>query len=296
MKKFIFLPAILLVFYATIFSIITFGIIKFQRHDQFAVSMIFEIIGFLLLAAVAVVNMIANPPIKTGFFAPLTLATLFYTMLLHFLNIGLVQFLPAIWGVLLNLILLFIYLGIGIMMVVAGRMDTRPHSGVLTQHTIGREARQEGTRECPHCSVMIPYSVTFCPVCGKPSDPPEQPKPPVMERLTPPEAATFGGATVVRPGMPGAPGSAYAPNAQQIMQRPPVQPYASPEMPQNPQPRQPMPVQPSPQQPMNAQPYPQQTGQAAPPPPQGSAPRVCACGALLLIGSKFCPNCGRTIG
>ncbi len=365
MKKLIFLPAILLVFYLTIFSIITFGIVRFQNRDHFAIALTFELIGFLLLACVAVINMIANPPVKTGFFAPLTLATLFYTAILHFLNFLLVPPMPSIWGVLLNLILLFIYLAIGIMMVVAGRMDARPHSGVLTQHTIGREARQEGTRECPHCSVMIPYSVQFCPVCGKPSDPPEAPKPPVPERMTPPASATFGGAARVMPGNPGAPGSAYAPNAQQVLNRPPVQPYAGQPyaQPGQPylQPGQPyvQPGQPAPYaqpgqpyvQPGQPAPYAQpgqpyvQPGQPAPyaqlaqpyvqpaqpvqpdmqpaqpvqpevqpaqpvqpdmqsaqpvqpevQPAQSDGALVCTCGTPLLMGSKFCPNCGRTIG
>ncbi|MCR4909125.1 MAG: zinc ribbon domain-containing protein [Lachnospiraceae bacterium] len=258
MKKIIILPAILLVFYLTIFSIITFGIIKFQNHDHFVIALIFELIGFILLALVAVMNMIVNPPVKTGFFAPLTLITLFYTVFLHILNIGLVQLMPSIWGVLLNLILLFVYLTIAGLMVFAGRMDTRPHSGVLTQHVIGREARQEGTRECPHCNVMIPYSVEFCPVCGKPSSPPQPPIPPVSQPLTPPASATFGRPVQVASGDPGMPGSAYAPVT------PPPAPVTPP-------------------------PAPAPSG-------AGSAPLVCACGAPLLMGSKFCPNCGRSVG
>ena len=256
MKKFVFLPAILVAFYITIFSIITFGIIGFQHHDHFAIALTFEIIGMLLLIAVAVVNMLVNPPVKTGFFAPLTLMTLVYTALLHILNIILVPFIPGIWGTLLNLILLFVYLGVAIIFVFVGRLDTRPHSGVMTQHTIGSPARQEGNRECPHCNMMIPYSVTFCPVCGKPSDPPQPPVPPVPERVTQPAGATFGGATAVMPGDPGAPGTAYNPNAQQILQRPPVQPYTPPNVP-----------------PQNTIPYP---GQAMPPqgmPPQGMPPQ-----------------------
>ncbi len=308
MKKFIFLPAILLVFYLAIFSIITFGIIRFQTHDHFAIAIVFEFIGFLILTAVAIVNMIANPPVKTGFFAPLTIATLVYTVILHILNLLLVPFLPTIWGVLINLIFLFVYLGIGLMFVVAGRMDTRPHSGVLTQHTIGREARQEGNRECPHCQVMIPYSVQFCPVCGKPSDPPEAPKPPVAERLTPPQAGTFGGAVQVPQGAPGAPGSAYAPGAQQIMQRPPVQPYqgGAPYQPQGMpqpntvpiQPMQPPPAQggaPVPPPPVHSQTPPPPVQGQTPTPPQNGAARLCSCGTPLLIGAKFCPNCGKTV-
>ena len=75
MKKLIFLPAILLAFYLAIMCVVMFGIIKIHNHDHFGITLTFEIIGLLLLAAVAVVNMIANPPVKTGFFAPLTLTS-----------------------------------------------------------------------------------------------------------------------------------------------------------------------------------------------------------------------------
>ena len=269
MKKLIFLPAILLAFYLAIMCVVMFGIIKIHNHDHFGITLTFEIIGLLLLAAVAVVNMIANPPVKTGFFAPLTLTTLFYTMILHIINVILVQFIPTIWGTLLNLILLFVYLTIAIFMVMAGRMDQRPHSGVQTMHVIGREARQEGTRACPHCNMMIPYSVEFCPVCGKQSSPPKPPEPPVRERYSQPAYATFGGATQVPYDAPGAPGTAYVPPQQQ-------RPY--------------------PQQGMASGNQGQQGMQRGPMQQGGTGGMVCSCGAPLAMGTQFCTVCGKRIG
>lgn len=112
--------ACLLVFYIGIIMYVFFAVIDITTSDNFGCAMIFEIIGFLLLAYFILGNLFSKP-IKTGFFVPLILATVLYTIILDVINIALSMIMPQVFFILLNFVLLFIYCLVSIPMYIMGR-------------------------------------------------------------------------------------------------------------------------------------------------------------------------------
>ena len=114
------LTAFLLLFYMAIIMYIFFGIIHIDMLHNFVLGMVFEIIGFVFLFVLFLGNAISNP-IKTGYFIPLVIVTIIYTILLDLLNIlAIVTIVTPIFA-LLHFVLLFVYCLISIPMYIMGK-------------------------------------------------------------------------------------------------------------------------------------------------------------------------------
>lgn len=114
------LAACLLVFYIAIIMYVYFAIIHIEALANFESAMAFEIIGFLLLAFFVMSNLLSKR-IKTGFFVPLVMVTVIYTIILDVINIACIVSIPHVIFMLLNFVLLFIYCLISMPMYVMGR-------------------------------------------------------------------------------------------------------------------------------------------------------------------------------
>lgn len=116
----IFLSVSALVFYIGIVLYSFFAILHIQTLANFGSAIFFELIGFALLAYFIIVNLSARP-IKTGYFVPLVMVTVIYTVLLDVINFAFVMIMPHIFFVLLHLTLLFLYCVISIPMYIMGK-------------------------------------------------------------------------------------------------------------------------------------------------------------------------------
>ncbi len=109
-----------LIFYIGIILYSFFAILHIQTLANFGSAVLFELIGFALLAYFIIVNLSSNP-IKTGYFVPLVIVTVIYTVLLDVINFACVMIMPNIFFVLLHLTLLFLYCVISIPMYIMGK-------------------------------------------------------------------------------------------------------------------------------------------------------------------------------
>lgn len=116
----IFLSISALVFYIGIVLYSFFAILHIQTLANFGSAIFFELIGFALLAYFIIVNLSARP-IKTGYFVPLVMVTVIYTVLLDVINFVFIMIMPHIFFVLLHLTLLFLYCVISIPMYIMGK-------------------------------------------------------------------------------------------------------------------------------------------------------------------------------
>ena len=116
----IFLSISALVFYIGIVLYSFFAILHIQTLANFGSAIFFELIGFALLAYFIIVNLSAKP-IKTGYFVPLVMVTVIYTVLLDVINFVFIMIMPHIFFVLLHLTLLFLYCVISIPMYIMGK-------------------------------------------------------------------------------------------------------------------------------------------------------------------------------
>lgn len=114
------LSAGLLAFYIAIIMYVFFAILHIETYENFESAMVFEIIGFLLLIYLVIGNLLSKR-IKTGFFVPLVMVTVIYTLLLNVINIAFVIAIPHVFFVFLNFILLFVYCLISIPMYIMGK-------------------------------------------------------------------------------------------------------------------------------------------------------------------------------
>lgn len=114
------LTTFIIAFYAVIIMYVFFAVLHIDTLANFVSAMIFEIVGFCLLTYFVLGNILAKP-IKTGYFVPLILATVVYTVALDVVNIACVTAMSNVFFVLVNLILLFIYCLVTIPMYVMGR-------------------------------------------------------------------------------------------------------------------------------------------------------------------------------
>ena len=97
-----------------------FAILHIETLENFESAMAFEIIGFLLLIYFVMGNLLLKR-IKVGFFVPLIMVTVIYTVILDVINIVFIITMPHIFFVLSNIVLLFIYFLISIPMYIMGR-------------------------------------------------------------------------------------------------------------------------------------------------------------------------------
>lgn len=114
------LSSFVFAFYIAIIMYVFFAILHIDTLENFEAAMVFEIIGFILLAYFVLGN-IFSKPIKTGFFVPLIMVTVIYTVILDIINIALIITMPHTFFVLINLIILIVYCLLSIPMYIMGR-------------------------------------------------------------------------------------------------------------------------------------------------------------------------------
>lgn len=110
----------ILIFYMSIIMYVLFAILKIDTLANFKSAMVFEIIGFLILTYFIMSNLLSKR-IKTGFFVPLIIVTVVYTVILNVVNIACIIAMPHTIFLLVNLVLLFIYCLISMPMYIMGR-------------------------------------------------------------------------------------------------------------------------------------------------------------------------------
>jgi hypothetical protein len=114
------LSAFIICFYMLIILYILFGVLPIYSIFNLLTALVFELIGFAILLYLILSNILAKR-IKTGYFIPLIMATVIYTIVLDYINISLIKTLPNVWFILVNLILVFVYSVIAIPMYIMGR-------------------------------------------------------------------------------------------------------------------------------------------------------------------------------
>ena len=114
------LSLFLVAFYIVIILYVMFEIIGINTLENFGTALSFEITGFILLIYFVMAN-IWGKKFKTGFYVPLVVATILYTILLDALNMALVSVISHSIFTLLNMVLLFIYGLISVPMYIMGK-------------------------------------------------------------------------------------------------------------------------------------------------------------------------------
>lgn len=114
------LSLFLIFIYIAIIMYIFFGVVHVNTLVNFQSAIIFELIGFFILTYLVFSNILSKT-IKIGFFVPLVIVTIVYTIILDIVNIVLVVTMPHVFFLLINLVLLFIYCLVSIPMYIMGR-------------------------------------------------------------------------------------------------------------------------------------------------------------------------------
>ncbi len=112
--------SLLIVFYVSIIMYVFFGVAHIETLENFVAAIIFEIIGFILLAFFVLTNIFGRG-IKVGYFASLIGITIFYTIILDVINLVFVRTISNSFFVLINLIVLFVYCLISVPIFIMGR-------------------------------------------------------------------------------------------------------------------------------------------------------------------------------
>lgn len=118
MKKI--LSCFLLIFYITIIFYVFFAVLNINTLENFVPALIFEIIGFLVLAYFVLGNMFSNS-IKVGFLIPLLMITVVYTIVLDVINIACITSVGSVFFTLIHLVVLFVYCLVSIPMYLMGK-------------------------------------------------------------------------------------------------------------------------------------------------------------------------------
>lgn len=111
---------LLLAFYYAIVLYVLFNIAHIYISKNFVCSLVFEGIGFAALLFVLLINSISKS-IKTGYYIPLVISTILYSLLLSFLNLSGAFIIPDVFFFLIHMVLLFLYLLIAIPMFIMGK-------------------------------------------------------------------------------------------------------------------------------------------------------------------------------
>ena len=114
------LSALALGFYFLIVLYIFFAILHIDALKNFETALAFELVGFFLLLYFILGNIFFKP-IKIGFYIPILITTVLYTVFLDLINMVLIASMPNVYFILIHLILLFIYCIISIPMYIMGR-------------------------------------------------------------------------------------------------------------------------------------------------------------------------------
>lgn len=111
---------VLLAFYIGIIMYVFFSLLHIDLLANFVSAMVFEVIGFLALGYLVLSNILLKQ-IKTGYFVPLVMVSVIYTIILDVINIAYVATTSQAVFMLLNIVLLFIYCLISIPMYLMGK-------------------------------------------------------------------------------------------------------------------------------------------------------------------------------
>lgn len=114
------LSSFMIALYIVIILYVFFAVLHVDILANFLSALVFEIIGFILLAYFVLGNILSKS-IKTGFFVPLIMVTVIYTIALNIINLVLITLMPTTFFILINFILLFIFCIISIPMYIMGK-------------------------------------------------------------------------------------------------------------------------------------------------------------------------------
>jgi hypothetical protein len=108
------------VFYVAIILYVFYAVLNINTLENCVSALVFEIIGFIALAYFILCNMFSKP-IKVGYFVPLLMVTVIYTIVLDIVNIVCITSVSSAFFTLLHLVILFIYCLVSIPMYLMGR-------------------------------------------------------------------------------------------------------------------------------------------------------------------------------
>ena len=114
------LSCFLWIFYVTIVLYVFFAVLNIDTLENCVSALIFEIIGFFALAYFICCNMFLRS-VKVGYFVPLVMVTVIYTIVLDIVNIAYVASIRSVLFILIHLVVLFIYSLVSIPMYLMGR-------------------------------------------------------------------------------------------------------------------------------------------------------------------------------
>ena len=114
------MSGLLVLFYIAIILFVAFGVMRLNLLANFGVAITFETIGIALLVYFVFGNAIFRP-LKVGYFVPLLIATIVYTIVLDAVNLACISMLSQEVFLLVNLVTLFVYCLVSVPMYVLGR-------------------------------------------------------------------------------------------------------------------------------------------------------------------------------
>lgn len=112
--------AALLVFLFIILSFVWYDVLDLKISSNFMIGMCFWIINCIILILIFPVKMMSARKIEIGFYVPIIMVTIIYTLLLWGLIAFTLTTVEKTFFVLMNLLLLFLYLLIVIPMIING--------------------------------------------------------------------------------------------------------------------------------------------------------------------------------
>lgn len=118
-RKVVALSVFLLAFYLAIVMYVFFAVLHIEVLANFETGMFFEMLGFIILSYFVLGNLLSKR-VKTGFFVPLIIITVIYTIILDVINMVCIIIMPHTLFVLLNIVLLFVYCLISMPMFIMG--------------------------------------------------------------------------------------------------------------------------------------------------------------------------------
>lgn len=107
-------------FYVAVISYVFFAVLHINTLENFAAALIFEIIGFVFLALVLFCNVFSKA-LKIGYFVPLVVTTVVYTIVLNVVNIVWVSTVSCVLFILIHLVALFVYFIVSVPMYLMGK-------------------------------------------------------------------------------------------------------------------------------------------------------------------------------
>lgn len=114
------LSCFLWIFYVAIILYVFFAVLNINTLENCASAIIFECVGFIALAYCIFFNIVKNPR-KVGYFVPLVMTTIIYSIILDVVNIVCITTMNSVCFTLLHMILLFAYCLVSIPVYLMGR-------------------------------------------------------------------------------------------------------------------------------------------------------------------------------